>query len=117
QAERDSRARAARAAAARRRGAEVAGVVDELSGRLLARLDELIAVAGAERDRLSAERTAATARVSGLRTELAPAEPEVCRLGGASHRGEVRRAQFEVTVSGLEAAVLDRLGIDPGALV
>ena len=117
QAERDSRARAARAAAARRRGAEVAGVVDELSGRLLARLDELIAVAGAERDRLSAERTAATARVSGLRTELATAESEVTRLGDAAHRDEVVRAQLEVKVSELEAAVLDRHGIDPGALV
>src|SRR5699024_9728299 len=98
-------------------GAEVAGVVDELSGRLLARLDELIAVAGAERDRLSAERTAATARVSGLRTELATAESEVTRLGDAAHRDEVVRAQLEVKVSELEAAVLDRHGIDPGALV
>ncbi|WP_216693212.1 chromosome segregation protein SMC [Dietzia psychralcaliphila] len=117
QAERESRARAARAAAARRRGAEVAGVVDELSVRLLARLDELIASAGAERDRLSSARSEATARVASLRTELSGAESEVTRLGDAAHRDEIVRAQLEVKVSELEAAVLERHGIEPEALV
>ena len=117
QAERESRARAARAAAARRRGAEVAGVVDELSGRLLERLDELIGTAGAERDRLSTARTEATSRVAALRSELSTAEAEVSRLGDAAHRDEIIRAQLEVKVSELEAAVLERHGIEPGALV
>ncbi|KAA0919523.1 chromosome segregation protein SMC [Dietzia sp. ANT_WB102] len=117
QAERESRARAARAAAERRRGAEVAGVVDELSGRLLARLDELIAAAGAERDRLSAARAEATAGVAALRTGLAAAETDVTRLGDAAHRDEIVRAQLEVKVSELESAVLDRHGIEPEALV
>lgn len=116
QAERESRARAARAAAARRRGAEVAGVVDELSARLLGRLDELIDAAGGERDRLSAARSAATARVAELRTELSAAETNVTQLGDAAHRDEIVRAQLEVKVSELEAAVLDRHGIEPEAL-
>lgn len=116
-AERETRARAARAAAARRRGAEVAGVVDELSVRLLARLDELIAAAGVDRDRLAAARSAATSRVAELRTELSAAETEVTRLGDAAHRDEVARAQLEVKVSELEAAVLERHGIEPAALV
>ena len=117
QAERESRARAARAAAARRRGAEVAGVVDELSERLLARLDEVISTAGAERDRLAAARTAATTGLSTLRSELAAAESEVGRLGDAAHRDEVVRAQLEVKVSELESSVLERHGIEPEALV
>ncbi|WP_061227768.1 chromosome segregation protein SMC [Dietzia cinnamea] len=117
QAERESRARAARAAAERRRGAEVAGVVDELSGRLLARLDELIAAASAERDRLGAARAEATARATALRGDLTAAEPEVSRLGDAAHRDEIVRAQLEVKVSELEAAVLERHGIEPEALV
>lgn len=117
QAERESRARAARAAAARRRGAEVAGVVDELSGRLLARLDELIRTAGAERDRLATARTEATSRVAALRGDLTAAESEVSRLGDAAHRDEIVRAQLEVKVSELEASVLERHGIEPGALV
>ena len=117
QAERESRARAARAAAERRRGAEVAGVVDELSGRLLERLDELIATAGTERDRLAAARADATAGVASLRGELAAAESEVTRLGDAAHRDEIVRAQLEVKVSELEAAVLERHGIEPEALV
>ncbi|WP_295649658.1 chromosome segregation protein SMC [uncultured Dietzia sp.] len=117
QAERESRARAARAAAARRRGAEVAAVVDELSERLLARLDEVIGTAAAERDRLAAARTAATTGLSTLRSELAAAESEVGRLGDAAHRDEVVRAQLEVKVSELEASVLERHGIEPEALV
>ena len=117
QAEREARARAARAAAARRRGAEVAGVVDELSVRLLARLDEVIATAGAERDRLATGRTEATTALAALRTELAAAESDVNRLGDAAHRDEVVRAQLEVKVSELEASVLERHGIEPEALV
>ncbi|MFL0578503.1 chromosome segregation protein SMC [Dietzia sp. 179-F 9C3 NHS] len=117
QAERDSRARAARAAAARRRGAEVAGVVDELAVRLLSRLDELITTAGSERDRLATARSAATTRVAALRTDLASAEAEVTRLGDAAHRDEIVRAQLEVKVSELEAAVLERHGIEPESLV
>ncbi|MCY1657150.1 chromosome segregation protein SMC [Dietzia sp. SL131] len=117
QAERESRARAARAAAQRRRGAEVAGVVDELSGRLLSRLDELITAAGTERDPLPAPRAEATAGVAALRGDLAAAESEVSRLGDAAHRDEIVRAQLEVKVSELEAAVLERHGIEPQALV
>ncbi|MGN0101372.1 MAG: chromosome segregation protein SMC, partial [Dietzia sp.] len=117
QSEREARARAARAAAQRRRGAEVAGVVDELSGRLLDRLDELIAGASAERDRLAASRADATARVAALRADLSAAEAEVSRLSDAAHRDEIVRAQLEVKVSELEAAVLERHGIEPGALV
>ncbi|WP_010541538.1 chromosome segregation protein SMC [Dietzia alimentaria] len=117
QAERESRARAARAAATRRRGAEVAGVVDELSGRLLARLDELIRIAGAERDRLSAARTEATSRLAAMRADLSAAEAEMSKLGDAAHRDEIVRAQLEVKVSELESAVLERHGIEPGALV
>ncbi|MBB1012768.1 AAA family ATPase, partial [Dietzia kunjamensis] len=97
--------------------AEVAGVVDELSGRLLARLDELITAAGTERDRLSAARAEATAGVATLRGDLAAAESEVSRLGDAAHRDEIVRAQLEVKVSELEAAVLERHGIEPQALV
>ncbi|NLD86113.1 MAG: chromosome segregation protein SMC [Actinomycetales bacterium] len=117
QAEREARARAARAAAARRRGAEVAGVVDELSQRLLARLDEVIGTAGAERDRLAAGRAEATTALAALRTDLAAAESEVTRLGDAAHRDEIVRAQLEVKVSELEASVLERHGIEPEALV
>ena len=117
QAEREARARAARAAAARRRGAEVAGVVDELSERLLARLDELIATAGAQRDRLARAHSEATSGLAALRSDLSAAESEVARLGDAAHRDEVVRAQLEVKVSELEAAVLERHGIEPEALV
>ena len=117
QTEREARARAARAAAARRRGAEVAGVVDELSVRLLARLDEVIADAGAERDELARARGDRTTRVATLRRELAAAEAEVTRLGDAAHRDEIVRAQLEVKVSELESAVLERHGIEPEALV
>ncbi|MCT2274392.1 chromosome segregation protein SMC [Dietzia cinnamea] len=117
QAERESRARAARAAAERRRGAEVAGVVEELGARLLARLDELITAASAERDRLAAARAEASARATALRGDLTAAESEVSRLGDAAHRDEIVRAQLEVKVSELEAAVLERHGIEPEALV
>lgn len=115
--ERESRARAARAAAARRRGAEVAGVVEELSGELLMRLDELIAVAGTERDRLSTALGDARSRVGSLRRELAGAETEVSQLGDAAHRDEIIRTQLEVKVSELEAAVVERHGIEPEVLV
>uniref|UniRef100_UPI0018911BAD AAA family ATPase n=1 Tax=Dietzia sp. SYD-A1 TaxID=2780141 RepID=UPI0018911BAD len=89
----------------------------ELSVRLLARLDELIASAGADRDRLASARTEASDRVAALRTELAAAESEVTRLGDAAHRDEVVRAQLKVKVSELESAVLERHGIEPEALV
>ena len=117
QAERESRARAARAAAARRRGAEVAGVVDELSVRLLSRLDEVIGSAGAERERLSAARSEATTRLASLRGGLSAADAEVTRLTDAAHRDEIVRAQLEVKVSELEAAVVERHGIEPEVLV
>ena len=116
-AERESRARAARAAAARRRGAEVAEAVGEMAGRLLERIDELVTAASADRDALTARRGAAAERVQSLRTELSAAETEAAGLGDAAHRDEVLRAQLEVKVSELEAAVLERHGIEPAALV
>ncbi|EFV91599.1 chromosome partition protein SMC, partial [Dietzia cinnamea P4] len=98
-------------------GAEVAVVVEELGARLLARLDELITAASAERDRLAAARAEASARATALRGDLTAAESEVSRLGDAAHRDEIVRAQLEVKVSELEAAVLERHGIEPEALV
>ncbi|WP_299022137.1 chromosome segregation protein SMC [uncultured Dietzia sp.] len=117
QAEGESRARAARAAAARRRGAEPPGVVHALSVRLLPRLDEVIGPAGAERERLSAARSEATTRLASLRGGLSAADAEVTRLTDAAHRDEIVRAQLEVKVSELEAAVVERHGIEPEVLV
>uniref|UniRef100_UPI002FD9BD7D chromosome segregation protein SMC n=1 Tax=Dietzia sp. TaxID=1871616 RepID=UPI002FD9BD7D len=116
-AERDNRARAARAAAARRKGAEVAETVVELSDALAERLEQVTADAARFRDTIVAARDAAAAQLSEKRKALGEAESAVAKLADSAHRDEIARAQLEVKVSELEESVVERLGIEPDALV
>lgn len=116
-AERESRARAARAAAARKRGAEVAETVTELGEKLAERLDSVTADAATFRDRIVAARDATAAQLAAKRKDLHDADSAVNKLADSAHRDEVARAQLEVKVQELEQGVLERLGIEPEALL
>ena len=116
-AERESRARAARAAAARKRGAEVAETVTELGGKLAERLDSVTSDAATFRDRIVAARDATAAQLAAKRKDLGDADAVVNKLADSAHRDEVARAQLEVKVQELEQGVLERLGIEPEALL
>lgn len=116
-AEREARARAARAAAARRRGAEVAETVVELAGQLQGRLEEITTDAGTYRDRLITIRDQVNRALAAAKKAVAEAESVVTKLGDSAHRDEIARAQLEVKVQELETAVVERLGIEPAALL
>ena len=116
-AERESRARAARAAAARKRGAEVAEMVTQLGDKLAERLDSVTADAATFRDRIVAARDETATRLAAKRKDLGDAESVVNKLADSAHRDEVARAQLEVKVQELEQGVLERLGIEPEALL
>ncbi|MDD9205945.1 AAA family ATPase, partial [Georgenia sp. 10Sc9-8] len=117
EAERRSRRRAAEREARRvtqaRAAAEVRGWA-ERAGELL---EESLAAAAAERERLEAERDRRDADVTRVRAELEGIATELAGLKDAAHREEVARAEQRLRISQLEERAVAELGLDPQVLV
>jgi chromosome segregation protein len=116
-AEREARA----AAIARREQLLVEGQVAEAVGRgvavVLARLEESIALAAAERTRVEQSRTSREQELREARERLRDLGRQHDELVSSVHRDEVARTQQRMRIEQLEERALDELGLDADALV
>jgi chromosome segregation protein len=88
-AEREARARASAARAARQHAAEVAAVVAESGRRLAGHLGGVVVAASRLRDRLAAERQQRTTAMAAVRDEVGALNARIAELIDALHRDEV----------------------------
>ncbi|MBV9830206.1 MAG: AAA family ATPase, partial [Marmoricola sp.] len=116
-AERDARA----AAIARREQLAHEGRVGEAVGRatavVLARLEESVATAAAERARVEQGRAGREGELREAREQLRELGRELDRLVDETHRDEMARAQQHMRIEQLEEKALEELGLDAEALV
>jgi chromosome segregation protein len=114
--------RAARAAAiARREQLQREGRVGEAVGRgvavVLARLEESIASASAERTRVEESRTGREQELREARERMRDLGRDLDELVNTVHRDEMARTQQRMRIEQLEERALEELGLDPEALV
>ncbi|WP_091733050.1 chromosome segregation protein SMC [Nocardioides scoriae] len=114
--------REARAAALARREQLLAeGRTGEAVGRavaqVLARLEESVAVAAAERAQVEAGRVGRETALRETRVALRDLGRELDGLVNEGHRDELARAQQQMRIEQLEERALDELGLDADALV
>ena len=116
-AEREARA----AAIARREQLLHEGRVGEAVGRgaaaVLARLEESIASAAAERTRVEQGRAGREGELRETREQLRDLGRELDRLVDETHRDEMARAQQLMRIEQIEERALEELGLDAAALV
>ncbi len=114
--------RAARAAAiARREQLLLEGRVGEAVGRgvavVLARLEESVALAAAERTRVEQARSGREQELREARERLRDLGRELDELVSSVHRDEMARTQQRMRIEQLEERALDELGLDASGLV
>jgi chromosome segregation protein len=116
-AEREARA----AAIARREQLMLEGRVGEAVGRgvavVLARLEESVALAAAERARVEQARAGREQELREARERLRDLGRELDELVSSVHRDEMARTQQRMRIEQLEERALDELGLDIEALV
>jgi chromosome segregation protein len=116
-AEREARA----AAIARREQLLLEGRVGEAVGRgaalVLARLEESVALAAAERARVEQGRAGREHQLREAREHLRDLGRELDELVSSVHRDEMARTQQKMRIEQLEERALDELGLDIEALV
>ena len=117
QAERDARA----AAIARREQLQREGRVGDAVGRgvavVLARLEESVAAASAERSRVEQGRAGREQELREARERLRDLGRDLDELVNTVHRDEMARTQQKMRIEQLEERALEELGLDPEALV
>jgi chromosome segregation protein len=117
QAERDARA----AAIARREQLQREGRIGEAVGRgvatVLARLEESIASAAAERSRVEQSRTGREQELREARERMRDLGRDLDELVNTVHRDEMARTQQRMRIEQLQERALEELGLDPEALV
>ncbi len=114
--------RAARATAiARREQLLVEGRVGEAVGRgvalVLARLEESVALAAADRARVEQDRSGREQELREARERLRDLGRELDELVNSVHRDEMARTQQRMRIEQLEERALDELGLDADGLV
>ena len=116
-AERDARA----AAIARREQLLQEGRVGEAVGRaaavVLARLEESVASAAAERSRVEQGRAGREGELRQAREQLRDLGRELDKLVDETHRDEMARAQQHMRIEQIEERAIEELGLDAEALV
>ncbi|MCW2760490.1 MAG: smc [Marmoricola sp.] len=116
-AEREARA----AAIARREQVLLEGRVGEAVGRgaacVLARLEESVALAAAERSRVEHGRSGREQELREAREHLRDLGRELDELVSSVHRDEMARTEQRMRIEQLEERALDELGLDIEALV
>lgn len=110
-AEREARARAERALAARKNAAAVAAAVAESGAKVAAHLDTVVAAALAHRDELTRHRTERTQQVEAVKERVRQYTGQLASLTDAVHRDEVARAQAATRIEQLEAVILEQHGM------
>jgi chromosome segregation protein len=84
---------------------------------VLARLEQSLAAAAAEREAAEAARTVREGELLALRGSTRELAAQLEKLVDSVHRDEVARAEQRLRIEALEQKALDELGIDPEALV
>ena len=117
EAEREARA----AAIARREQLLLEGQVAQAVGRgaaaVLARLEESVALAAAERTRVEQSRTSREQELREAREQLRDLGRQLDELVSSVHRDEMARTEQRMRIEQLEERALDELGLDIEALV
>jgi chromosome segregation protein len=110
-AEQQARERAERAAAARKRGAEIANAVVNGGEIALERIEHSVQRAAAERDQVQARRQTRESALTGVRAKVRELTGELEKLTDAVHRDEVQRAEQRLRLETLEAKIAEDFGI------
>jgi len=115
-AERVTRERAAAARERRAREAVVASAVLVIAQEALARLEQSLELAAAERAAADEARTVREGELLSVRGNARELAGELESLTGAVHRDEVARAEQRMRIAQLEERAADEFGIDPDTL-
>jgi chromosome segregation protein len=110
-AEQQARERAERAAANRKRGAEIANAVVNGGEIALDRIEHSVQRAATERDQVQARRQSREAALTGVRAKVRELTGELEKLTDAVHRDEVLRAEQRLRLETLEAKIAEDFGI------
>ncbi|WP_410670979.1 chromosome segregation protein SMC [Amycolatopsis sp. cmx-4-68] len=110
-AEQQARERAERAAAARKRGAEIANAVVDAGEIALERIEQSVQRAATERDEVQARRQTRETALTGVRAKVRELTGELEKLTDAVHRDEVLRAEQRLRLETLEAKIAEDFGI------
>ncbi|MFJ1763622.1 chromosome segregation protein SMC [Amycolatopsis sp. NPDC088138] len=116
-AEQQARERAERAAAARKRGAEIANAVVSGGEIALERIEHSVQRAATERDQVQSRRQSREAALTGVRAKVRELTGELEKLTDAVHRDEVQRAEQRLRLETLEAKIAEDFGIGLADLV
>ncbi|MEU8634301.1 chromosome segregation protein SMC [Amycolatopsis sp. NPDC048633] len=116
-AEQQARERAERAAANRKRGAEIANAVVNGGEIALERIEQSVQRAATERDQVQARRQSREAALTGVRAKVRELTGELEKLTDAVHRDEVQRAEQRLRLETLEAKIAEDFGIGLADLV
>ncbi|MEV6626197.1 AAA family ATPase, partial [Amycolatopsis sp. NPDC051114] len=109
--EQQARERAERAAANRKRGAEIANAVVNGGEIALERIEHSVQRAATERDQVQARRQSREAALTGVRAKVRELTGELEKLTDAVHRDEVLRAEQRLRLETLEAKIAEDFGI------
>jgi len=110
-AEQQARERAERAAAARKRGAEIANAVVNAGEIALERIEYSVQRAATERDQVQARRQSREQALTGVRAKVRELTGELEKLTDAVHRDEVLRAEQRLRLETLEAKIAEDFGM------
>ncbi|WP_410571701.1 chromosome segregation protein SMC [Amycolatopsis sp. cmx-4-61] len=110
-AEQQARERAERAAAARKRGAEIANAVVDAGETALERIEQSVQRAATERDEVQARRQSREQALTGVRAKVRELTGELEKLTDAVHRDEVLRAEQRLRLETLEAKIAEDFGM------
>ncbi|OEX92898.1 chromosome segregation protein SMC [Corynebacterium sp. BCW_4722] len=109
--ERQAKARHEAAMARRRAEAEVALAVEKHARDLIARIDDALARATAERDEYSAQVASLQGKLQQARSEVSATRQKLARLTDSAHQSDIARSQAQVRADEAEAKVVENLGI------
>lgn len=115
--ERQAKARHEAAQARRQAEAQLAQAVAGHARDLVARIEDALARATAQRDELAARVAALRGRHQEARSAVAGARQHVARVQDSAHASEIARSQAQVRIDEAEAKVTESLGIAVADLV
>lgn len=111
EAERQAKARHDAAMARRRAEAELAGAVEKHARDLVARIEDALARATAQRDELTSQVSSLQGKVQQARQQVNATRQQLARLTDSAHQSDIARSQAHVRIDEAEANVTSSLGI------
>jgi len=115
--EREARARAIARAARRARQAEAAQAVHLAAGHVLARLEQSLRLAAAERAAIQADRAGREQQLAQARSQTRNLATDLEQLTDTVHRDQLARAEQRMRLEQLHEKALSELGTEVDALI